>query len=96
MILEKATYVYEFSPKALVPEQKFKFTTFENKAGICAVNGSKDMSVFAGLTEKEGEIEVIHFDRDTQKIKIQAHKSHISALALNYDGSLVATASQKG
>ena len=60
------------------------------------MNGSKDMAVYAGLTKTVGEIEIIHFDKGESRIKILAHKSGITSIALNNDGSLVATASQKG
>jgi autophagy-related protein 18 len=54
------------------------------------------MGVFAGLTNTVGEIEIIHFDKADYRMKIAAHKSPITSIALNNDGSLVATASQKG
>lgn len=54
------------------------------------------MAVYAGLTEITGQIEIIHFDKGDQRLKISAHKSGITAIALNNDGSLVATASEKG
>lgn len=54
------------------------------------------MAVYAGLTQTSGQIEIIHFDKGEQRLKIQAHKSGLTAIALNNDGSLVATASEKG
>ena len=46
--------------------------------------------------KKEGVVRVTHFDRAGKQFLINAHISAISALALNSDGSLLATASQKG
>ena len=70
MVIEEATYVYEFREKSLVPELRFKFNTLPNEKGIGAVNGSKDMSVYAGLTEGTGSVKVVHFDRDNKEILI--------------------------
>ena len=94
--METATYVYQVFTDKQVPQQKYKFETVGNVEGIAAVNGSKDMAVYAGLTKNVGEIEIVHFDRADQRHRIAAHKSPITSIALNNDGSLVATASQKG
>lgn len=93
MSLDNATYVYQLFADNQLPQQKYKFETLENKAGIAVVNGSQDMAVYAGLTKNPGEVEIIHFDMGEKRIKIPAHKTPITALALNNDGSLVATAS---
>ena len=88
--------MYQLFADKQLPQQKFKFETVLNQTGIAAVNGSKEMAVYAGLTKNPGEIEIIHFDKADFRLKIVAHKSPITSLALNNDGSLVATASQKG
>ena len=94
--LDNATYVYQLFADNQLPQQKYKFETIENKTGIAVVNGSQEMSVYAGITKTVGEVEIIHFDKGEQRLKIQAHKSAIISIALNNDGSLIATASQKG
>lgn len=51
--------------------------------------------MFACPTDKLGEIQVINLDRDS-KMLIPAHKTMVTALALNSDGTLVASASAEG
>lgn len=60
------------------------------------MNGSKDMCVMACLAPGEGNVSVIHFDKNSHTITIAAHLSSISAIALNHDGTLLATSSTKG
>jgi len=61
--LETATYVYQLFADKQMPQQKYKFETVQNEAGIAAINGSQDMAVYAGLTKNVGEIEILHFDK---------------------------------
>ena len=60
------------------------------------MNGSKDMCVLACMAEGDGNVTVIHFDKNLQTVNIDAHVSQINALALNHDGTLLATSSVKG
>ena len=92
VILKKKIYVYNFLQLKVMES----FDTSPNPRGICAMNGSKEMCVFASPHSKEGTIQVIHFDRANKSVLINSHLSPVTALALNQDGSLLATASQKG
>lgn len=85
-------------------ERISKYETVENLGGIAAVNSDKNMGIYACLSKEEGNIRVINFDRYEEEkakksfleIEIKAHKSQVTALALNWQGSLVATASLEG
>lgn len=70
--------------------------TVENEGGIAAVNSDKSQAIFACLSEHQGNVNVINFDRNNEKTEIKAHISQVTALALNWQGSLVATASLDG
>jgi autophagy-related protein 18 len=73
-----------------------KYKTHPNLKGICTVNGSKDISVLVTPSLTQGHVKIIHFDKAGYNFEISAHKSAISALALNNDGTLLATASANG
>lgn len=91
VILSNKTVVYDFLQLTV----REKIETCTNDNGICAMNGSKDNSVLATLTAKEGTVQVIHFDKQGAKQTINAHQNMIVAIALNNDGYLLATASLK-
>ena len=69
--------------------------TCANPKGLCAVSPSKEVCVFACPEKKVGTIRVIHFDKGSKTTMINAHQSSIAALALNTDGTLLASASDK-
>jgi hypothetical protein len=69
--------------------------TCPNPKGLCAISPSKDVCVLACPEKKVGTVRVIHFDKGSKTLMINAHQSSIAALALNHDGTLLATASDK-
>ena len=52
-----------------------KLITAGNPRGIIAMNGSKDMCVLACMAEDDGNVTVIHFDKNLQTVNIDAHVS---------------------
>lgn len=92
VVLSEQVHVYDL--KKL--ERIIKFETVKNSGGIAAVNSDKNQAIFACHSNELGGIQVINFDRNNEITKIKAHKSHVTALALNWQGSLVATASLEG
>lgn len=96
VVLENKIYVYNFQTLTDKEKQCEKFETTPNPLGIIAMNGSKDMCVLAAPDVTEGSIRVIHFDQAKKTVNITGHLSPVTAIALNHDGNLVATASQKG
>lgn len=92
VVLSKQAQFYDL--KTL--ERLSKIETVDNLGGIAAVNSDKNQAIFACLSKDLGTIQVINFDRNQEVTEIKAHKSAVTALALNWQGSLVATASLEG
>ena len=69
--------------------------TCPNIKGLCAISPSKNVCVLACPEKKVGTVRVIHFDKGSKTLIINAHQSSLSSLALNNDGTLLATASDK-
>ncbi len=57
---------------------------------------SRDVCVIAAPEKKVGTVRVVHFDKSAKTQLIDAHQQAISALALNNEGTLLATASKTG
>jgi hypothetical protein len=69
--------------------------TCPNQKGLCAMSPSKDVCVMASPDKKVGSVRIIHFDKGSKVVTIEAHQSSLAALALNNEGTLLATASDK-
>jgi len=95
IILESKVYIYNFSDLSLLHEC---INTFINPRGLCSVNTKGDTAVIACLGEKVGvvRIDVARDKLFEQPLFIPAHNTAISQLALNMDGTRLATASEKG
>jgi WD40 repeat protein len=69
--------------------------TYQNDLGLCAVALRKDTHLIATLGGKKGELALWKIKSD-ECSTIQSHDNNIVAIALNLNGSLVATASEVG
>ncbi len=69
--------------------------TYCNEDGICKYSNSGDSLIIATLGTKKGEVAIWKLKTD-KYTSIQAHSNKIVAIALNKDGSLLATASETG
>lgn len=69
--------------------------TTENTKGLIAVSNDPKITVIAHPDNKQGSVRVKFFEKEFSQV-ICAHESYIAALALNNDGTLLATASDKG
>lgn len=47
--------------------------TAANNKGICALSASKDICVFACPDKKIGTVRIIHFDKGSKTLMINAH-----------------------
>ncbi len=45
--------------------------------------------------KKVGSVRIVHFDKASKIVSVAAHQSQLAALALNNEGTLLATASDK-
>jgi WD40 repeat protein len=72
-----------------------RIETVANPLGLCALSPGSSRSVLACPGRMRGRIRVELYDL-SKSTHIQAHESDLVAIALNTEGSLVATASEKG
>ena len=70
--------------------------TIENKSGLVALSTAEDACVLAIPDENVGMVKVINFADEKKIITLKCHDSSIAAISLSSDGSILATASQKG
>jgi len=91
VVVERTIYSYTFRDLKLVD----RIETCENKLGLCALSPSSTRQVLAcpGKPDSRGQIRV---EVCGTPVFIQAHESELGAISLNSEGTLVATASQKG
>jgi WD40 repeat protein len=71
-------------------------TTTPNPFGICAMASHKDYSIIAYPGDERGYVTVENLAQEHPPMKIKAHNGELTCLALSHDGSLLATASEKG
>jgi WD40 repeat protein len=69
--------------------------TYENPKGIIAVSSEPKTTVLAYPDKTKGYVRVKSYDKSMTAL-INAHESEIANLALNPEGTIVATASDKG
>jgi len=89
--LDNRVYVYNFTDLNLIDH----FDTYHNPKGLLALSPTANNTVLATLGEKSGSVLVKLYDLDKKHV-IPAHESSLSQIALNLDGTLLATASEKG
>ena len=90
-MLENKTYVYNFQNLKMIEV----IETSSNIKGLCAMSPSKDVCVMACPEKKVGQVRIIHFDKASKTVTIDAHQSSLAALSLNNEGTILATASDK-
>jgi len=93
VILDTKIYVYNFADLKLLDH----IETGLNPEGLCAVCPLPSSHILACPGLQRGHARLEHYHLPTRPITlVPAHESDLSALALNSDGSLLATASKKG
>ncbi len=91
MVLEHKIYVYNFQNLKMIEV----IETAPNPKGLVAVCASKKICVLASPDKNLGVVRVMHFDKGAKTQIINAHQSAVAAIALNTEGNLLATASDK-
>lgn len=89
VVLQDRIYVYEFSNLKI----RDAIETYDNPDGICCLSAKKDSNVLACPDKEKGRIRVSFYDNSST---IEAHDGSIACLALSFDGSIIASASEKG
>ncbi len=92
VVLDNKVYVYNFVNLTLL----YQIETFTNPKGLCALSSDPDFpSVLACPGLKPGCVHVELNDLKKQQF-ITAHTNALSQLALNKNGTRLATSSEKG
>jgi len=94
VVLESRIYLYNFSDLKLIDS----IETIENPKGLCSVSYSPERTYLSCLGKGKGWVRVnIYDDSELEEShSIEAHNSSVSCMTLNFDGTLLATASDKG
>ena len=91
VVLEYKIYVYNFADLNLL----HTIETISNPRGLCALCADSRSCVLACSGLQKGHVRIELFDI-TRTTLVAAHESTLSCLALNLDGTRLATASQRG
>jgi len=91
VVLESRIYVYNFADLRLIDA----IDTCLNPKGLCALSSDPNISVLATPDKNKGSIKVTIYEKNHSHV-INAHTNSVSYMALNFAGTLLATASDKG
>lgn len=91
VVLENRIYVYNFNDLRLIDA----IDTCFNPKGICALSSDPSLSVLATPEKNKGQVKITIYEKN-QSTLVNAHQSSLSCIALNFTGTLLATASDKG
>jgi WD40 repeat protein len=96
VVLEKKVYVYNFSNLCLIDS----IETTVNQLGLITVSYDNNECVLACPDKERGKVRVKIYSKEGDSVEqnntIDAHNSQLSCLTINYWGTLLATASEKG
>uniref|UniRef100_V9KW62 WD repeat domain phosphoinositide-interacting protein 4 n=2 Tax=Callorhinchus milii TaxID=7868 RepID=V9KW62_CALMI len=98
IVLRHRIYVYTFPNN---PTKLFEFDTRDNSRGLCDLCPSVEKQLIAFPGHKCGSLQLVDLSNtkpgtSSAPFTINAHQSEIACLALNQQGTVVATASKKG
>lgn len=98
IVLKMRIRVYNFPEN---PEQLFYFDTRENPKGLCELCPNPDRPLLVFPAHKCGSIQLVDLtkrqpDTSSAPVTVNAHQGELACLAVNQQGTQVATASEKG
>ena len=94
VVLEKKIYIYNFKDLGLLGN----IETCANPLGLCSISYEAEETVLACPDKEKGRVRVTIYGGDGEEVSnvLEAHNSSLSCLTMNFSGSLLATASEKG
>jgi WD40 repeat protein len=91
VVCDQKIYVFNF--------QNFQnidtIDTYENSKGLISISVDPKVNILAYPDKTQGLVRIKLYDKDSSLV-IQAHESSLACMAMNSDGSILATASDKG
>lgn len=91
VVLEQRTYIYNFDDLRLIDA----IETCNNVKGLVALNPDPENAVLVTPDKTPGVVRVNAYEKN-KALQINAHQNALSAMCLNYSGTLLATTSEKG
>jgi hypothetical protein len=89
--LENRIYIYKFTDLQLIEA----IDTCTNPLGLCAVSYDEGRCILACPDKAKGKVKIINFESQ-QQLVAPAHENQIQAMAIDFSGRVLATASEKG
>ncbi|XP_031552176.1 WD repeat domain phosphoinositide-interacting protein 4-like isoform X2 [Actinia tenebrosa] len=98
VVLKNKIHVYTFPND---PQKVLYFDTRDNPKGLCEVSPSTERPLLVFPAHKCGSVQLVYLsnrqpDSSSAPFTINAHKGELACLAVNQQGTQLATASQKG
>ncbi|XP_014671280.1 PREDICTED: WD repeat domain phosphoinositide-interacting protein 4-like [Priapulus caudatus] len=98
VVLRNQIHVFSFPN---VPQRMLTLDTRDNPRGLCEVCPSSEKPLMVFPAHKSGSLQLVDLnllepDISTSPVTIKAHQGELACIAINQQGSMVATASRKG
>ena len=91
-VCQKKIYIFNINTLDTID----MYNTIENTNGIVSISSGDLISVLAFPYEEKGKVKIVNFNSLAQPPIISAHESGIACLSINQNGTLLATASDRG
>lgn len=100
VVLRNQVHVFSFPNQ---PKKLCSFDTRDNPRGLCEISPSSDRQIMAFPGYKSGSLQIVNLteigheeNTSTSPVTINAHQNDLACIAMNQQGTMIATASVKG